>query len=363
MTSKERVLAAIEHKEPDVLPVGFKATDDVIGRLKAHMGVRDTLALLDGLPVDTYGNFNNVYAGVYPEYLGGPPMTLYPDAYPDSSWDTIWGYRRHWTEVTGGRNDELLLPPPLLHHDTVEDLRAHQWPQADWFDYTTIVRQCREAKEYAVVFCVGGFGTLGNLIGHERMYMDMHLNPEGLEFALDRLLEFYLDFADRVFTAAEGGIDLTVIKDDFGSQQGPLMSLDMFRRFWRPLLRQYFELAHRHGVRTMMHSCGAVFDFIPEFIEIGVDVLDPVQVSAAGMHPSRLKSEYGDHICFHGGIDTQQTLVSATPAELRRHIDTLAEALSGRGGFIIAPGHNIQGDVPMGNVLALFDHLRKLRGE
>ena len=362
MTSKERVLAAVEHRQPDILPVGFKATDDVLDRLRIHFDVEGVKDILDNLPVDTYGAFNNVLYGVYPTYIGGPPKVLYPNTYPDNSWDTIYGFKRHWVGSAAGRNDELMLPYPLLHANTVEDLQRHAWPQVDWFDYSTIAAQCEAARDYAVIFNIGGLGTISNLIGRERVYVDMYLNPEGLKYALNRLMSFYLEFADRVFQAANGGIDIALIQDDFGTQRGPLMSMESFREFWKPLLGSFFELSHAYGIKTMMHSCGAVFDFIPDFIEIGADILDPVQTNADGMNPGRLNKEFGKEICFHGGIDTQNVLVTGTPDDVRQHIDWLVESFSRDGGFVLAPSHYVQDDVPTDNLLAMFDRISELRG-
>lgn len=363
MTSKERVLAAVEHRQPDILPVGFKATDDVLDRLRAHLEVEDVKDIVEKLPVDTYGAFNNTLYGVYPVYVGGPAKVVYPAVYPDNSWDTIYGFKRHWVASAAGKTDELMFPPPLLHAETVEDLKRHPWPQADWFDYSTIARQCEAARDYAVIFNIGGLGNVSNLIGRERVYVDMYLNPKALKYALSRLMDFYLEFAERVFQAAEGGIDIALIQDDFGTQRAPLMSLELFREFWKPLLRDFFEASHEYGAKAMMHSCGAVFDFIPDFIEIGADILDPVQTNAEGMDPVKLKEAYGKDICFHGGVDTQDVLVTGAPDDVRRHIDRLVEVFSKDSGFILAPSHYIQADVPADNLFALFDRIRELRQE
>ena len=153
-----------------------------------------------------------------------------------------------------------------------------------------------------------------------------------------------------------------VVQDDFGTQQGPLMSLETYRRFYRPRHQRIFEVAHRHGAKAMMHSCGAVFDFIPDFIGIGADILDPIQTTAAGMAPGRLCCEFGADLCFHGGIDTQGVLVTGGPGDVRRQIDSLLGGFAGTDGFILAPSHYIQADVPLENLLAVFDHIAGLRG-
>ena len=142
MNHRERVLAAVERRPSDILPVGFKATDDVLRRLQAHFGAADVQALVRALPVDTFGIFNNCLYGVYPVYRGDPTRVLYPNVRPDGTWDTVYGYRRRWVASTGGYNDEV-VDHPLEHAETLADLRSYDWPRADAFDYSTVARAVR----------------------------------------------------------------------------------------------------------------------------------------------------------------------------------------------------------------------------
>lgn len=359
MTHRERIRAAVAGRETDILPAGFKATDDVLQRLQAHYAAGSLPELLGRLPVDTFGGFNNCRHGVQPRYVGGPAKVLYPDRYPDGCWDTIYGYQRRWVDGACGRTDEV-VGAPLAGAGSPAELERHSWPQADWFDYDAIGPQCDAAGDYAVIFVLGGLGHVANLIGFERLLTDMLLDPPCIDVCFAKLTDFYLEFLERTLAAAAGRIDIVCVQDDFGTQQGPLLGLETYRRFYRPHHRRLFEVAHRHGVGVMMHSCGAVGEFIPDFIEIGADILDPVQTTATGMNPAWLKREYGAHLCFHGGIDTQGTLVSGSPEAVRRQIDGLVSAFGPRG-FILAPAHYIQADAPLENVLAAFEHVEALR--
>ena len=237
MRRRERILAAAHRRPTDVIPSGFKATDDVIDRLHRHLGTGDLGSLLEALPVDTHGGFNNCLYGVYPRYVGGPARVLYPDCRADGTWDTIYGYQRHWSVAAGGRTDEV-IGHPLADAAGPGDVARHEWPQADWFDYTTVARQCRAAGDHAVIFNLGGLGHVANLLGFERMLTDMLADPPVIEACFDRLTGFYLDFLDRTLRAAAGGVDIVVVQDDFGTQQGPLMSLETYRRFYQPRHRQ-----------------------------------------------------------------------------------------------------------------------------
>ena len=141
----------------------------------------------------------------------------------------------------------------------------------------------------------------------------------------------------------------------------PLISLEMYRKFYKPQHKRFFDVVHRHGAKMIQHSCGAVFDFIADFIEIGADILDPIQVTAEGMDPGRLKKEFGRDICFHGGLSTQDTLVNGTTQDVKKEIDRLVESFSGDGGYILAPDHYMNVDAPIENILAVFEHLAKYR--
>jgi uroporphyrinogen decarboxylase len=360
MNHRERILAAVGRRPTDILPVGFKASDDVLRRLQGHFGVTDVRALVRALPVDTYGVFNNCLHGIYPAYCGDSTRVLYPSISPDGTWDTIYGYRRRWHAFAGGHSDEV-IDHPLEHAESLADLQRYSWPRADEFDYSTIARQCAAVDEYAILFLAGGLGHVANLLGFERTLMDMALHPELLEYCHGALGEFFVELTDRTLRAAQGRIDIICVQDDFGTQSGKLISLEMYRRFFTPYHRRLFEVAKRHGARVMQHSCGAVFDFIPDFIEIGVDILDPIQTTAVGMDPRRLKEDFGKDLCFHGGIDVQNILVRGTAGDVRRHLDELVETLGRDGGFILAPSHYIQGDAPWANVLTIFDHVTKWR--
>ena len=246
--------------------------------------------------------------------------------------------------------------------ETVSDIEGYEWPRTDWFDYSTIAEQSREVEDYAIMFLVGGLGHFANLIGHERFFMEMALNPKMMEAGFCRTADFLAELTERTLQAACGRINIICIQDDFGTQRGPMISNETYRRFFKPHHRRIFEIGHKYGARNMQHSCGAVFDFIPSFIEIGADILDPIQTTAAGMQPARLKREFGKDLCFHGGIDTQNVLVHGTTEDVRRHIDSLIREFSGNGGFVLAPSHYIQEDAPLENVLAVFDQATRWRG-
>ena len=158
-----------------------------------------------------------------------------------------------------------------------------------------------------------------------------------------------------MFAAAPGRIDLLRIADDLGMQHGLLVSPALFERAFVPRLVKLIDMAHSHGVRVMFHSCGAIVPLIERLIEIGVDVLDPLQVAADGMDPHLIKERFGGRICLHGSIDTQHVLHHSSPQDVSDTVCTMIDVLGAGGGFILSPSHVLQTDVPTENVVAMYE--------
>jgi len=193
------------------------------------------------------------------------------------------------------------------------------------------------------------------LRGMEQTYVDLAESPVLAQAIIERIAAYYLDYNRRVFEAAGDLVDIFMMGDDFGTQQGPMMSLAMWRRYFRPGFASFIALAHQYGLKVMHHTCGSVVDLIADFIECGLDILQSLQPRAAGMDLGRLRREYGRDLCFHGGIDIQGVLPHGTPEDVREHVRRQREAAGHEGGYILCTAHNIQADTPVENVLALFE--------
>jgi uroporphyrinogen decarboxylase len=192
------------------------------------------------------------------------------------------------------------------------------------------------------------------LRGIEQILIDLVENPALVECMLEHINGYYLEYNRRVFEAAEGQIDVFMMGDDFGTQVGPMMSKATWRRFFGKGFRAYIDLAHRHGIRVMHHTCGAVRPLIPHFIDAGLDILQSLQPRAAGMDLAGLKQDFGRDLVFHGSVDIQRTLPFGTPDEVRAEVRRQLDVGKPGGGFIICTAHNIQIDVPLPNVVALI---------
>ena len=341
MNSRERILAAFDHKPVDRVPTDIWAVPEVRAKLTEHFG-GDYLAPLH---IDSM-------ASVGPEYIG-PAL---PEVGPGETIDH-WHVRRKTIGYGTGEYAEISVHP-MAGAETLDDLESAHWLQADFYDCSTMAEKARKLREHQAVQCgyMAPFTHYLYLRGLENALTDPLLKPDFAKHLLARLCDFMYDHHRRMFESADGLIDVGQVTDDYGMQTGPMISLDVFREFYRPHLQRFIDLAHEFGIRVFHHDDGAIRDFIPDFVEMGMDILNPIQWRCPGMDPAELKRDFGERLCFHGGVDNQQTLPFGTPddvrAEVRHLIDELA---SDQTGYVLAPCHNIQAVTPIDNILAMYD--------
>lgn len=341
MNSKERVLDAVSHKETDRIPADYWATEEVTESLIEYFGLKDYDSLLEKLQIDM--------RYIFPPYIGPELKT-----FPDGSKEDIWKIRRDpvYNEVCYA---------PLSGASTVEDLDKYTWPSPDWYDYSKIPEMCEKYNNYAIVVCdertnrttVLHAGIY--LCGMEKVMTDFYINPELVNEMFKRVSEFYLEVNRRIFEAAKGKIDIILIGDDFGTQEALLLSPKMLNDFIYPYLKKYFDLAHQYNVKVMFHSCGAIREIIPDLIDLGVDILNPIQVRAKGMVPEELKERFGKQLCFHGGIDVQKTLPFGSTEDVKKEVEDRIRVLGAGGGYILAPTHNFQPGTPVENIITMYE--------
>jgi uroporphyrinogen decarboxylase len=263
---------------------------------------------------------------------------------------------------------------PLAHVESVEDLSRVSWPnEASPAILDNLETDARKAwfEHRRPVFlgrtCPGIFEMPGILCGHEKAWMDMATNPVLAEALLDRFLELKLTYyRAAIARILAAGVEYFIAgeSDDLGGQKGPLISPDMYRRLVKPRHTQLFKAIkeYSHGRAFVeLHSDGAIMKLIPDLIETGIDILNPIQVSAGGMDDTReLKRMFGDAIVFHGGgVDSQYTLPYGTPQEVKDEVRRRIDDLAPGGGFIFTPVHSIQHDVPFENFMAMLEAYRE----
>ncbi|MHC4741070.1 MAG: uroporphyrinogen decarboxylase family protein [Planctomycetota bacterium] len=348
MTSKERVLTAAALGRPDRVPMDFNANPATMKRLMKDLGVSSLKDLLIRLHVDII----DIRGVVDPVYCGPISEDFKPTG---SGIENYWGMRRKVMQTATGP-ENCYVDFPLADADSIEKIEAHNWPSVDWFDFEGFAEALEPWKDFAVM--ASGASVLQHpmlLCGMDKILMDMAIDPELASAVFDKFTNFYLAYYDKMLTAAKGRIDLFRIGDDIGTQRGPLISPPMFEQFIAPRLKLLADLAHSHGTKVMFHSCGGITEFIDALIEIGIDMLDPIQVRAAEMDPARIKKEYGSRICLHGSIDTQYVLPLESPQEVAQNVRRMIDILGSGGGFILAPCHVLQTDVPTANVCAMYE--------
>lgn len=339
MTPRERWLASLNGERPDRVPTDYWATSEVTDRLRKELGEPDTWTLFDTLGID-----RPRHAG--PRYIG-PPLV---------EGESHWGWRTAPITYTTGTYWEVRMHP-LANLESLAELEAYRWPTVDWWDFSSFERECRKDPDPERIIesgYVSAFMYYNHLRGLEKSMEDLLERPEYAECVLRHIFDFHFAYLTRLFEAAHGRVHLTQVTDDFGCQDGLLISPVMFRRFFKPSMKRLIDLAHSAGVRVMHHDDGAIRPLIPEFIEIGVDVLNPIQWRCKGMERDGLARDFGGSLVFHGGVDNQQTLPFGTAEEVRQEVaENIATFGSGKG-YIVAPCHNIQPITPTANILALY---------
>lgn len=337
------MLAAIAHQPVDRVPTDIWATPEVMARLRVHFG--------DGVDFAAALHIDGI-AGVGAEYCG-PAMP----AAPEGERVDMWGMRRKRVDyATGGYDEQMFYP--LAGAQTVDDLNRYAWPQADWFDYSTMRAVAEDRRSRQVLSCgyMAPFYYHNMLRGLEQSLMDPLESPEFTHELLTRITDFFIDHHRRMFQACEGLIDLCQVTDDLGSQTGPLIGLNLYRQFYAPHHKRCIDLCREFGIKVFHHDDGSCRAFLPDLVEMGIAILNPIQWRCPGMELEPLKAEFGRQVCFHGAIDNQQTLPFGTAdevrAEVRNCIDILA---SDKTGYILAPCHCIQPVTPMENIIAMYD--------
>ena len=335
---RERWLRAMKKETVDRPPFDFWTEEVTKAQLLDYLGCDNIEKFLDEASIDIRG----VNAIEPPEKnLGG------------GIFQNHWGERYKYRQFPLGKmRDDL--PGALSKAISLKEIKDFPWPKNDDYDYSGLRARCEEIrnKGCAIRYGAGDVFQRPTLVrGLENALVDMYENPEFIKYMSRYFTDFYLEEYRRAWEESNGNIDMFVIYSALGSQQGPLISVDMFKEFVEPYLREMAELIHSFGAKLLFHSCGDISAFIPEFIKTGVDILDPIQPVNKNMEPENL-SRFKNNICFHGGIDLQQFLVKATDQEIKEKTFHYWKLLG--PSYIMGPTHYFQPDVPSHNIVALY---------
>ncbi len=350
MTSRERTLKAFHHDEPDRVPIDYLANPGIDARLKKHFGLsaNDDEGLRQALGVDFFE--------VAAPYIG---PKLHADL-PERKID-LWGIRTRWIEHgTGGYWDYCDFP---LKDADEEQVAEWPMPSPDDFDYEELVEQCRRMRHYCLMVGNPGVGDMINTTSMirtmDRVLIDLMVDDPASLLFMDRKNAVQLEVTRRSLEAAGGMIDLLWLGEDLGTQTGPMIGLDLFRKHLRPRHQLFADLAKEFGIPVMMHSCGSSSWAFNDFVEMGINIVDTLQPEAANMAPAFLKEEYGCSLAFHGCMSTAGVIVNGTSEDAVRGARELLEIMMPGGGYAFSPTHMLQDNTPMENVLAVYDAVHR----
>lgn len=361
MTSRERVLEAINHRPTDRTPAGFHANKPIWDAAHKKLGTSNNEEVMRHLGID----LRNISASYHHDPTG-------PDA--DGYMTDMWGVKKLSKELpeTGSTRqadsaefvyaDQPLEIFPFDENTTVDDVLAHPWPSADTLDFSNVKAECETyGGEYALYGAPWSpfFHEVGWIIGQENFFIWMGTKPEVIQALIDAVVEYEVTATRRFLEAAGGLIDIAYFGNDFGTQRGLFVSPAMFEQFLRSALKRYFDAAHDYGCYVMKHSCGSVRAIIPWLIEDGMNILDPVQVQAAGMGLPDLVRDFGDALTFHGGVDTQHTLPFGTVDDVKAEVRSYINLTREHGGYILNGSQNYIEDTPIENIFAIYEENRK----
>ncbi|HEY3289195.1 MAG TPA: uroporphyrinogen decarboxylase family protein [Anaerolineae bacterium] len=338
MTPRERWLAVLTHQKPDRVPMDYWATDEANRKLLAHLGCRTRRQALEKLHVD-------YVVTVSPKYRG-PRLRPLTDVYGCKFRDVAYG--------TGVYRE--LIYSPLAAYNSVEEIERHyRFPDADWWDYGEIKSQIKGRDRYPIR---GGgsepFLIYKNLRGDVQALIDLIENPEIVNYCMGKMFDLAYENTRRIYEQIPGQVMITYVAEDMGGQTDLMFSPSQIRQFLLPGMKRMIDLAHQAGAYVFHHNDGNCSRILPDMVELGIDVLNPIQWRCPGMERDKLKRDFGSKLVFHGGVDNQFTLPFGTVTDVRNEVIDNLRLLGAGGGYILAPCHNIQAVSPPENIVTMY---------
>lgn len=362
-TSKELVLKTINEKKTGKLPIDYmpsKLTDEKIrSSLNISYDLKGERELLNYLGADVY-------------YLSARDISQ------NEGFHTCWKKKPIITQKDracslgikwkrGAYNSKFSVDESIgspLHGVTnPKDIIAYPWPKKEDFDFSPLLD---EAEMHADRAIVGGLwtGILGDayrMLGFQDFLLYSALYPDVIHTLIDTLTDVYLELNDTYFQTMKNNMDIWFFGNDFGSQNGLLMSREMWLDFYYEPIRKLIQLASSYNLHVMMHSCGSIEPLLNDLIELGVEIIDPVQITASGMDPPFLAEKYQNLLTFHGGIDTQQILPFKKPEEVSEHCTYIVDTFSDKTGYIASGSQILDNDIPLENIIAMYTTLKAIK--
>jgi uroporphyrinogen decarboxylase len=404
MNSRERTLTALNHKEPDMVPIDFGASKISGIMAIAYNKLKKYLDFKEG-ETKLY-DIKQQLADPHPKLIklmGGDIIQLYR-LKPTTGMDIKVDRWKKGELVDGeeclvpeeyspvkGKNERLeirkdgnliaFLPKgaiyfenvytPLAKASTYKDIDSYPWPEITEEESNFLRAKAKNLfyeTDFAILGAVGTFGgsffEIGHLLfGYENFLLKLITDRDLIEYFLDRLLENYLRTTKKYLEIVGKYVHIIQLNDDFGAQDSLLISPILYREIFKPRQAKLIEFIKKNSKAfVFLHSDGSIKEIIPDLIDIGVDIINPVQTSAKGMKPRKLKTEFGKYITFWGGgIDTQTTLPFGSLENIEKEVKERMEIFAPKGGYVFCPIHNIQADIPPEKILTVFETAKKIR--
>ena len=338
MSPRERWLAVLNRKKPDRVPMDYWATEEATAKLMKHVGCATEAEMYARLHID--------------KPLVAEPRHVGPSIPTDS--DEFGCRFRDINYGTGSYRE--CIHHPLAGLQTLAEIKSsYRWPSPDWKDYSVVAAQIADRNQMPVQ---GGgsepFLIYKRLRGDEQAFMDLVEKPDIAHWCLDRLFDLAYANTQAIYDAIPGSVTFSYVAEDMGSQDDLMLSPAQIREFLIPRMKRIIDLVHQCGGFVFHHNDGGIRRIIPDMIEAGIDVLNPIQWRCGGMEREALKRDFGARLVFHGGVDNQNTLPFGSVADVRREVEDNLRILGAGGGYILAPCHNIQAVSPPENVVALY---------
>jgi uroporphyrinogen decarboxylase len=365
MIPRECFWKVVNHEEPDRIPIFWGGTNSSIvpshyDALCKELGITDYKK-----PVGDFGTINlnlklreRLHSDVELLILGAPRRRRLENGLIE---DGMWGFRMK--ELGGYRTfpDDIA---PLRHAKNIEDIEAHPvWPDPDDPAYYENQKN-RATKLFDTGKIVSGEASYAGspffiypwFRGVDQWMMDPYTNPDFYRYLAQKIVDFSAVVLERWLEQVGEYLDVLCFYDDIAMQTGPMVSLDHYRKWILPYEKQLVDVAKKMTkAKLSIHCCGSCYDLLPGFMEVGYEILNPIQTRAKNMEARRLKRDYGDRLTFYGGVDIQRLLPFGTEEDIRRGVKDLIRSLAPGGGFLFATSHNIEPDTPPKNIVAMFD--------
>lgn len=356
MNSKVRVLNAIFHKQIDRIPLMYRALPAINDKLLAYFGLdsdikkswQDLMKIM-GFDLFSGGNGIGKFTKFKPSYNG--TIKKNPS---DNNAFYVWGIDSYFDEKSDSINYHVNKDFARL--ESVSEMEKYNYPDVNDFDYCWKDIPLHLKSEHFL-----GTGTLNSIFmialylrGFDNLMIELLTNKPLAGYYIDKIGEFVFEYTKKTFESVGHDIEFYALWDDLAMQDSLMISYHTFKEFFLPWYKKIFELAKKYNLITYFHVCGNANEIISDLINIGVDILDPVQTSAKDMQLDKLRKKFGNNICFHGGIDVQNLIPFGKPGDIKNYIDKISDLFGSSGGLILGPSHDITIDSPLKNILAIY---------